>query len=61
LLSKELVIKVVYNAIFIIIYKNTKYIYIILYKELYTTKDLIYTFLKIVYTNYKLLNKIISN
>jgi hypothetical protein len=61
MLYKKLVIKVVYNAIFIIIYKNTKYIYIVLYKELYTTKDLIYTFLKIVYTNYKLLNKIISN
>jgi hypothetical protein len=52
---------ITYNSILVIIDRLTKYAYIVLYKEIYTAEDLVYTFLRIILANYKLLNKIISN
>ena len=37
----------------------TKYIYLKLYKEAFTTEDLVYIFNKIVITQYRILDKII--
>ncbi|KAK1492872.1 hypothetical protein CABS01_11769, partial [Colletotrichum abscissum] len=39
----------------------TKFIYFILYKELNIIKDLVYIFIKTIFSNYGLLKKIILN
>ncbi|KAK1492825.1 hypothetical protein CTAM01_09776, partial [Colletotrichum tamarilloi] len=39
----------------------TKFVYFIPYKELSTIKDLVYIFIKVIFLNYGLLRKIISN
>ena len=59
--SKELVLNIKYNIILIITDKLTKYTYIIPYSEIYIAEDLVYIFLRIVITNYKVLNEIISD
>ncbi|UQC87821.1 uncharacterized protein CLUP02_13342, partial [Colletotrichum lupini] len=38
-----------------------KFVYFILYKELSTIKDLLYIFIKVIFSNYSLLKKIILN
>ena len=49
----------IYNSILVIINTLTKYTYLELYKEVSTTKDLIYIFNKIVIARYRILDKII--
>ena len=63
LLAKAIVranrLKALYNKL--IINHLIKYIYILLYKEMYIVKNLTYTFFKTVLANYKLLKEIIFN
>jgi hypothetical protein len=53
--------KVKYNSILVITNQLTKYTYFINYLESSNTKDLAYTFLCIIITNYRMLEMIISN
>ncbi|KAK1508755.1 hypothetical protein CTAM01_02541, partial [Colletotrichum tamarilloi] len=39
----------------------TKFIYFILYKKLNIIKDLVYIFIKVIFSNYSLLKEIIFN
>jgi len=59
--SRKLILNEKYNIILIITDKLTKYVYIILYFEIYIAKDLAYIFLRIMVTNYRVLNEVISN
>jgi hypothetical protein len=59
LLSQDLIIGIEYDFILVIIDKLTKYTYIILYLEANTAKNLAYIFLRIVITNYNILEKMI--
>ncbi len=59
--SKEKVMKIMYNFILIIINKLIKYKYFLSYKKVTFTKDLTYTFLKMIVANHELSNKIILN
>jgi hypothetical protein len=61
LASKELMTKVAYNSIWVVIDRLTKYRYFIPYKESSDIIDLVYIFLKIVISQYRLLDEIISN
>ena len=49
----------IYNSILVIINMLIKYTYLELYKEVFTTKDLVYIFNKIVIARYGISNKII--
>ena len=60
-MSKEKVIGVEFDSILVIIDRLTKYTYILLYKEAIIVEDLTYTFLRTIITNYRLLEKIISD
>jgi hypothetical protein len=46
--SKELITGVIYNAIWVIVERTTRYRYFVLYKESSNTKELVYTFSKII-------------
>ena len=59
LVSKELIIGVIYDIIQVIIERITKYRYFILYKESSNTKELIYVFNRIIIVQYGLLEEII--
>ncbi len=59
--SKKRVIKTTYNFILIIINKLIKYKYFLSYKKVTFTKDLTYTFLRIIVANYELSDEIISD
>jgi hypothetical protein len=61
LLLQDLIIRIKYDSILVITDRLTKYIYIILYLEANTAEDLVYTFLRIVVTNYNILKKMISD
>jgi prepilin signal peptidase PulO-like enzyme (type II secretory pathway) len=61
LLSQDLIIGIKYNFILVVIDRLIKYIYIILYLEASIAENLAYMFLRIVVTNYNILEKIISN
>jgi hypothetical protein len=61
LLSKEVIIGVVYDLILIVINRLIKYVYFIFYKEESTAEDLIYAFNRNVIANYDILEEIISN
>ena len=61
LLSREKVTGVEFDSILVIIDRLTKYTYILLYKEASIVEDLTYTFLRIIVTNYRLLEEIISD
>jgi hypothetical protein len=61
LLLQDLIIGIEYDFILVIIDRLIKYIYIILYLKASTVKDLVYIFLKVVVTNYNVLEKIISD
>ena len=50
-----------YNSILVIINQLTKYVYFVLYKESYTAKQLAYTFLRTIVSNYRLLDKVITD
>jgi hypothetical protein len=54
-------IGIVYDSILVIIERLTKYMLVILYKELSSTKDLAYAFLKNVVINHGILEEIVSN
>ena len=58
---RERVTEIIYDFILIIIDRLTKYEYFLLYKKVTFAEDLIYTFFKIIITNYKLSDEIISN
>ena len=59
--SKELITKVIYNSIFVITDRLTKYGYFIPYKKVLLAENLAYTFYKYVIGNHELPEKIISN
>ena len=59
LLSKEPLIDTIYNSILVIMNILTKYVYLELYKEVSTAKDLVYIFNKIIIARYGILDKII--
>ena len=58
---KELLTKVLYNAILVIINRLTKYRYFILYKEASNVEELAYIFLRVLAANYEISDKIILN
>ena len=59
--SKELITKIVYNLIFVIMNRLTKYEYFIPYKKASSAEDFIYTFYKYMIGNYRLPEEIISD
>jgi hypothetical protein len=60
-LSRDPIIGVKYDFILVVKDKLTKYIYIILYLETSIAEDLAYIFLKVVITNYNVLEEMISD
>ena len=58
---KKKITKTIYDFILIIVDRLIKYNYFLLYKKTSTAEDLVYTFLKTIITNYKLLDEIISD
>jgi hypothetical protein len=61
LLSRDLIIGVEYDSILVVINRLTKYTYIILYLEVNIAENLAYTFLRVVITNYNILEKMITD
>jgi hypothetical protein len=61
LLSQDLITRVEYDFILVIMDRLTKYIYIILYLEASIAEDLVYAFLRIIIANYNALEKMISD
>jgi hypothetical protein len=61
LLSQDPITGIEYNFILVIIDRLTKYIYIILYLKANTVEDLAYIFLRVVVTNYSVLEEMISD
>jgi hypothetical protein len=61
LFLRDLITGIEYDFILVIIDRLTKYTYFILYLKASITKNLVYIFLKIIITNYKTLEKMISN
>jgi hypothetical protein len=61
LLSRDLIISIEYDFILIVTDRLTKYIYIILYLETSTAENLVYIFLRIIITNYNILEEMISD
>jgi hypothetical protein len=61
LLSQDLITRVEYDSILVIIDRLIKYTYIILYLEASIAEDLAYAFLKVVVANYNTLEKMISD
>jgi len=61
LLLKEVLIKVVYDSILIIINRLIKYAYFISYKKSLTIEELVYTFNKNIIINYEIPGEIISD
>jgi hypothetical protein len=57
LLLQDLIIRIKYDSILIIINRLIKYIYIILYLKANIAEDLVYIFLRIIITNYNILKK----
>jgi hypothetical protein len=57
----ELIIKVAFDLILVVIDRLTKYGYFILYKESLSAKKLAYTFNKYIIGNYKISKEIISD
>jgi len=60
-LFTDLITKIKYNAIIIIINKFTKYVYFILWKTIAIIENIIYKILKIIIVNHNMLNEIILN
>jgi hypothetical protein len=61
LLLQDLITGIEYDFILVVIDRLTKYIYMILYLEANTVEDLAYVFLRVVITNYSILEEIISD
>jgi hypothetical protein len=61
LLLRDLIIKIEYDFILVVIDKLTKYTYMILYLEANIAENLVYTFLRIIIANYNILEKMISD
>jgi hypothetical protein len=61
LLSQDLITRIKYNFILVIMDKLTKYTYIISYLKANIAEDLAYVFLKVIIANYNTLEKIISD
>jgi hypothetical protein len=61
LLSQDPITGVEYDFILVVTDRLTKYIYIILYLEANTAKDLAYMFLRIVIANHNALEEMISD
>jgi hypothetical protein len=61
LLLQDLIIRIEYDSILVIMDRLIKYTYIILYLKANTAEDLAYIFLRVVITNYNALEKIISD
>jgi hypothetical protein len=59
--SVELIIKVVFDSILVVIDRLIKYGYFILYKESLLAEELAYTFNKHIIGNYGISKKIINN
>jgi hypothetical protein len=57
----ELIIKVVFDSILVVIDRFTKYGYFISYKESLLAEELAYAFNKHIIGNYRILKKIISD
>jgi hypothetical protein len=61
LFSQNLITGMEHDFILVITDRLTKYIYMILYFEANITKNLAYTFLRIIITNYSVPEEMISN
>jgi hypothetical protein len=61
LLLQDLITRIKYDFILVIIDKLIKYTYIILYLKASTAEDLVYAFLKVVVANYNILEEMISD
>jgi hypothetical protein len=61
LLSRDLITGIKYDFILVVIDRLTKYTYIILYLKANTAENLVYTFLRVVITNYNTLEEMISD
>ena len=61
LLLKDLMTKAKYDSILVITDRLTKYAYFILYLESLNAEDLIYTFLRVIFVNYRISETIISD
>jgi hypothetical protein len=61
LLSQDLITRIKYDSILVIIDRLTRYTYIILYLEASIAEDLVYMFLRIVIANHSALEEMISN
>jgi hypothetical protein len=61
LLLQDLITRIKYDSILIVINRLTKYTYIILYLEANTAEYLAYMFLRIVVANYSALEEMISD
>jgi hypothetical protein len=61
LLLRDLITRIKYDFILVIMDRLTKYTYIILYLKASTAENLVYIFLKVVVANYNALEKMISD
>jgi hypothetical protein len=61
LLSRDLITRVKYNSILVVMDRLTKYTYIIPYLKASIAKNLAYVFFKIIVANYNILEKMISD
>jgi hypothetical protein len=61
LLLRDLITRIKYDSILVIIDRLTKYIYMILYLEVSIAENLVYAFLRVVVANYNTLEEMISN
>jgi hypothetical protein len=61
LLSRDLITRIEYDSILVIINKLTKYTYIILYLEASTAENLAYAFLRVIVANHSALEEMISD
>jgi hypothetical protein len=61
LLLQDLITRIKYDFILVVIDRLIKYTYIILYLKASTAENLVYIFLRIIVTNYNILEKMISD
>jgi hypothetical protein len=61
LLSQDLITRIKYNSILVVIDRLIKYIYMILYLKTSIAEDLAYMFLRVIIANYNTLEKMISD
>jgi hypothetical protein len=61
LLLQDLITRIKYDSILVIIDRLIKYIYMILYLKANTAEDLAYIFLRVIIANYSTLEEMISD